>query len=74
MTGYVITTYLSITTHREKEMSVDYNFHSRDGKPKPKESPKELDQTSATPKERMIVSIILLVVIGLLVVSIMDII
>ena len=37
MTGYVITTYLSITTHREKEMSVDYNFHSRDGKPKPKE-------------------------------------
>ena len=55
-------------------MSVDYNFHSRDGKPKPKESPKELDQTSATPKERMIVSIILLVVIGLLIVSIMDII
>ena len=74
MTGYAITTYLSITTHREKEMSVDYNFHSRDGKPKPKEPPKELDQTSATPKERMIVSIILLVVIGLLIVSIMDVI
>ena len=55
-------------------MSVDYNFHSRDGKPKPKEPPKELDQTSATPKERMIVSIILLVVIGLLIVSIMDVI
>ena len=55
-------------------MSVDYNLHSRDGKPKPKEPPKELDQTSVTPKERMIVSIILLVVIGLLVVSIMDII
>ena len=74
MTGYVITTYLSITTHREKEMSVDYNFHSRDGKPKPKEPPKELDQTSATPKERMIISVLLLVVIGLLVASIMDII
>ena len=55
-------------------MSVDYNFHSRDGKPKPKEPPKKLDQTSATPKERMIISVLLLVVIGLLVVSIMDII
>ena len=38
-------------------MSVDYNFHSRDGKPKPKEPPKELDQTSATPKERMIMNL-----------------
>ena len=25
-------------------MTVEYNFHSRDGKPKPKETPKEIDQ------------------------------
>ena len=55
-------------------MTVEYNFHSRDGKPKPKETPKEIDQTSATPKEKLIVGALLLVVVGVLILSIMDII
>tara|TARA_Y100000590_G_scaffold345824_1_gene395744 strand:+ start:180 stop:350 length:171 start_codon:yes stop_codon:yes gene_type:complete len=56
-------------------MTVEYNFHSRDGKPKPKETPKqEIDQTSTTPKEKFIVGALLIVVVGYLVLSIMDII
>ena len=56
-------------------MAVDYNFHSRDGKPKPKETPKqEIDQTRTTPKEKFIVGALLIVVVGYLVLSIMDII
>ena len=57
-------------------MTVEYNFHSRDGKPKPKqEVPKqEIDQTSTTPKEKFIVGALLIVVVGYLVLSIMDII
>ncbi len=55
-------------------MTVEYNFHSRDGKPKPKETPKEIDQTSTTPKEKFIVAALLIVVVGVLILSIMDVI
>ena len=57
-------------------MTVEYNFHSRDGKPKPKQEPpkQEIDQTSTTPKEKFIVGALLIVVVGYLVLSIMDII
>ena len=55
-------------------MTVEYNFHSRDGKPKPKETPKEIDQTSTTPKEKFIVAALLIVVVGYLILSILDII
>ena len=62
-------------TRHKGTMTVEYNFHSRDGKPKPKEVPKqEIDQTSTTPKEKFIVGALLLVVVGYLVLSIMDII
>ena len=63
-----------ITRHKGT-MTVEYNFHSRDGKPKPKEPPKqEIDQTSTTPKEKFIVGALLIVVVGYLVLSILDII
>ena len=64
-----------ITRHKGT-MTVEYNFHSRDGKPKPKQEPpkQEIDQTSTTPKEKFIVGALLLVVVGYLVLSIMDII
>ena len=55
-------------------MTVEYNFHSRDGKPKPKEVPEQLDQTSTTPKEKFIVGALLIVVVGYLILSILDII
>ena len=62
-------------TRHKGTMTVEYNFHSRDGKPKPKETPKqEIDQTSTTPKEKFIVGALLIVVVGYLVLSIMDII
>ena len=62
-------------TRHKGTMTVEYNFHSRDGKPKPKEPPKqEIDQTSTTPKEKFIVGALLIVVVGYLVLSIMDII
>ena len=63
-----------ITRHKGT-MTVEYNFHSRDGKPKPKETPKQkIDQTSTTPKEKFIVGALLIVVVGYLVLSILDII
>ncbi len=55
-------------------MTVEYNFHSRDGKPKPKQEPEQIDQTSATPKEKLIAGALLLVIVGVLILSIMDII
>ena len=62
-------------TRHKGTMTVEYNFHSRDGKPKPKqETPKEIDQTSTTPKEKFIVGALLIVVVGYLVLSILDII
>ena len=62
-------------TRNKGTMTVEYNFHSRDGKPKPKEPPKqEIDQTSTTPKEKFIVGALLIVVVGYLVLSILDII
>lgn len=64
-----------ITRHKGT-MTVEYNFHSRDGKPKPKQEPpkQEIDQTNTTPKEKFIVGALLIVVVGYLVLSIMDII
>ena len=63
-------------TRHKGTMTVEYNFHSRDGKPKPKQEPpkQEIDQTSTTPKEKFIVGALLIVVVGYLVLSIMDII
>ena len=63
-------------TRHKGTMTVEYNLHSRDGKPKPNQEPRkqELDQPSTTPKETFLVGAWLLVVVGYLVLSIMDII
>ena len=69
MTGYVITTYLSLTKfRREKEMSIeDQNttFGMRKKNEKNNES-QNIDQTAHTPRERMILALLVVVLVGMM--------
>ena len=67
MTGYVITTYLSLTKfRREKEMSIEdqnttFGMRKKNEKKEKNNESQNIDQTAHTPRERMLALMIFLI-------------
>jgi len=72
MTGYVITTYLSITKfRREKEMSIEdqnttFGMRKKNEKKEKNNESQNIDQTAHTPRERMILALLVVVLVGMM--------